>query len=156
MQLVADSRLDSYEIIAPLGAGGMGEVYRARDTSLKREVAIKVLPDHWTRDPGRLHRFELEARATAALNHPNIVAIFHVGQHDGCPYIVTELLQGETLRDRLRRGPMRPREACDCGIDIARGLATAHDAGVVHRDLKPENLFLTRDGRLEILDFGLA
>lgn len=156
MRLVAGSRLDSCEIIAPLGAGGMGEVYRARDTSLKRDVAIKVLPDHWSRDPGRLHRFELEAQATAALNHPNIVTIFHVGQHDGCPYIVTELLQGETLRDRLRRGPMRPREACDCGIDIGRGLAAAHDAGIVHRDLKPENLFLTKDGRLKILDFGLA
>ena len=156
MRLVVGSRLDSYEIIAPLGAGGMGEVYRARDTSLRRDVAIKVLPDHWSRDPGRLHRFELEAQATAALNHPNIVSIFHVGQHDGCPYIVTELLQGETLRDRLRRGPMRPREACDCGIDIARGLAAAHDAGIVHRDLKPENLFLTKDGRLKILDFGLA
>jgi serine/threonine protein kinase len=156
MRLVAGCRLDSYEIIAPLGAGGMGEVYRARDTSLKRDVAIKVLPDHWSRDPGRLHRFELEAQATAALNHPNIVSIFHVGQHDGCPYIVTELLQGETLRDHLRRGPMGPREACECGIDIARGLAAAHDAGIVHRDLKPENLFLTKDGRRKILDFGLA
>ena len=134
----------------------MGEVYRARDTSLKRDVAIKVLPDHWSLDPGRLQRFELEAQATAALNHPNIVSIFHVGQHDGCPYIVTELLRGETLQDRLRRGPMRPREACDCGIDIAHGLAAAHDAGIVHRDLKPENLFLTKEGRLKILDFGLA
>ena len=156
MQLPAGSRLDSYEIIAPLGAGGMGEVYRARDPALKRDVAIKVLPADWSRDPERLHRFELEAQATAALNHPNIVSIFHVGQHDGCPYIVTELLQGETLRDRLRRGPMRPREACDCGVDVARGLAAAHDAGVVHRDIKPENLFLTKDGRLKILDFGLA
>lgn len=156
MQLVAGSRLSSYEIIASLGAGGMGEVYRARDAALKRDVAIKVLPEDWSRDPERLHRFELEAQSTAALNHPNIVSIFHVGQHDGCPYIVTELLQGETLRDRLRRGPMRPREACDCGVDIARGLAAAHDAGIVHRDLKPENLFLTKDGRLKILDFGLA
>jgi Tol biopolymer transport system component len=156
MQLPAGSRLDSYEIIAPLGAGGMGEVYRARDPVLKRDVAIKVLPADWSRDPERLHRFELEAQATAALNHPNIVSIFHVGRHDGCPYIVTELLQGETLRDRLRRGPMRPREACDCGVDVARGLAAAHDAGVVHRDMKPENLFLTKDGRLKILDFGLA
>ena len=98
MQLPAGSRLDSYEIIAPLGAGGMGEVYRARDPALKRDVAIKVLPADWSRDPERLHRFELEAQAAAALNHPNIVSIFHVGQHDGCPYIVTELLQGETLR----------------------------------------------------------
>jgi Tol biopolymer transport system component len=156
MQLVAGSRLSSYEIIAPLGAGGMGEVYRARDAALKRDVAIKVLPEDWSRDPERLHRFEVEAQSTAALNHPNIVSIFHVGQQDGCPYIVTELLEGETLRDRLRRGPMRAREACDCGVEIARGLAAAHDAGIVHRDLKPENLLLTRDGRLKILDFGLA
>ena len=156
MQLAAGCRLGSYEIIAPLGAGGMGEVYRARDTSLKREVAIKVLPERWSRDAGRLHRFELEAQATAAFNHPNIVSIFHIGQHDGCPYIVTELLQGETLRERLRNGPMRRREACDCGIDIARGLAAAHGAGIVHRDLKPENLFLAKDGRIKILDFGLA
>jgi len=156
MRLVAGVRLDSYEIAAPLGAGGMGEVYRARDTSLKRDVAIKVLPDDWSRDAGRLRRFELEAQTTAALNHPNIVSIFHVGQHDGCPYIVTELLQGETLRDRLRRGPMRPREACACGIDIARGLVAAHEAGIVHRDLKPENLFLTKAGPVKILDFGLA
>jgi eukaryotic-like serine/threonine-protein kinase len=156
MLLVAGSRLDSYEIIAPLGAGGMGEVYRARDTSLKRDVAIKVVSDYWSRDPDRLRRFELEAQATAALNHPNIVSIFHVGQYNGSPYIVTELLQGETLRDRLRRGPMRLRETCDFAVDMARGLAAAHDAGVVHRDLKPENLFLTKDGRLKILDFGLA
>src|SRR5271170_472570 len=156
MLLVAGAQLDSYEIIAPLGAGGMGEVYRARDTSLKRDVAIKVVRDGWSQDPDHLHRFELEAQATAALNHPNIVSIFHVGQFNGSPYIVTELLQGETLRDRLRRGPMRLREACDLAVDIARGLAAAHDAGIVHRDLKPENLFLTKDGRLKILDFGLA
>ena len=115
MPLVAGSRLDSYEIIAPLGAGGMGEVYRARDASLKRDVAIKVLPAYWSRDPERLRRFELEAQAAAALNHPNIVSIFHVGQYDGSPYIVTELLQGETLRDRLRKGPMRLREVLDYG-----------------------------------------
>jgi Tol biopolymer transport system component len=156
MLLAAGSRLDAYEIVAPLGAGGMGEVYRARDTLLKRDVAIKVLPDYWSRDPERLHRFELEAQATAALNHPNIVSIFHVGRYNGSPYIVTELLQGETLRDRLRGGPMRLRETCDFGVNIARGLAAAHDAGIVHRDLKPENLFVTKDGRLKILDFGLA
>jgi serine/threonine protein kinase/Tol biopolymer transport system component len=156
MPLVAGSRVDSYEIIAPLGAGGMGEVYRARDASLKRDVAIKVLPEYWSRDPERLRRFEQEAQAAAALNHPNIVSIFHVGQHEGAPYIVTELLQGETLRDRLRRGPMRLRKVLDFGGEIALGLAAAHDAGIVHRDLKPENIWVTKDGRIKILDFGLA
>jgi len=134
----------------------MGEVYRARDATLKRDVAIKVLPEYWSRDPERLLRFEHEAQTTAALNHPNIVSIFHVGQYDGSPYIVTELLQGETLRDRLRRGPMRLREVLDYGIELARGLAAAHDAGIVHRDLKPENTWMTKDGRIKILDFGLA
>lgn len=156
MTLIAGSRLDSYEIVAPLGAGGMGEVYRARDGTLKREVAIKVLPAYWSRDPESLRRFELEAQATAALNHPNIVSIFHVGKYDGSPYIVTELLQGETLRDRLRKGPMRLREVLDTGMELARGLAAAHSAGIVHRDLKPENIFVTKDGRIKILDFGLA
>ncbi len=156
MPLVAGSRLDSYEIVAPLGAGGMGEVYRARDSVLKRDVAIKVLPSDWSRDPERLHRFELEAQAAAALNHPNIISIFHVGQYDGSPYMVIELLQGETLRDHLRKGPMRLREVLDFGAEMVRGLAAAHDAGVVHRDLKPENIFVTKDGRIKILDFGLA
>jgi serine/threonine protein kinase len=134
----------------------MGEVYRARDTTLKRDVAIKVLPEYWSRDHERLHRFEQEAQATAALNHPNIVSIFHVGQYSSSPYIVTELLQGETLRDRLRKGPMRLREVLDFGMELTRGLATAHDAGIVHRDLKPENIWITKDGRIKILDFGLA
>ncbi len=156
MTLAAGTRLDSFEIVAPLGAGGMGEVYRARDTTLKRDVAIKVLPEYWSRDLERLHRFEQEAQAAAALNHPNIVSIFHVGQYNGAPYIVTELLHGETLRERLRNGPMRLREVTDAGGDIARGLAAAHDAGIVHRDLKPENIFITKDGRVKILDFGLA
>jgi eukaryotic-like serine/threonine-protein kinase len=156
MPLVAGSRVESYEIVAPLGEGGMGEVYRARDVSLKRDVAIKVLPAYWSSDPERLRRFDLEAQATAALNHPNIVSIFHVGKFDGSPYIVTELLQGETLRDRLRKGSMRLREVLDSGMELARGLAAAHDAGIVHRDLKPENIFITKDGRIKILDFGLA
>jgi Tol biopolymer transport system component len=156
MPLVAGSRLDSYEIVAPLGAGGMGEVYRARDATLKRDVAIKVLPEYYSRDPERLRRFEQEAQATAALNHPNILSIFHVGQYDGSPFIVTELLQGETLRDRLRKGPLRLREVLDYGVELARGLAAAHDAGIVHRDLKPENIWVTKDGRIKILDFGLA
>ena len=156
MALAAGTWLDSYEIVALLGAGGMGEVYCARDTALKRDVAIKILPDFWSRDPERLKRFELEAQAAAALNHPNIVSIFHVGQYEGSPYIVTELLHGETLRERLRGGPIRLRESIDVGGDIARGLAAAHDAGIIHRDLKPENIFLTKDGRVKILDFGLA
>ena len=156
MPLIAGFQLDSYEIIALLGAGGMGEVYRARDAALKRDVAIKVLPAEWSRDTERLRRFELEAQAAAALNHPNIVSIFHVGQCDGSPYIVTELLQGETLRERIRMGPMRLREVLDYGVELARGLAAPHDAGIVHRDLKPENIWVTKDGRIKILDFGLA
>ena len=156
MPLQAGSRLDFYEIVAPLGEGGMGEVYRARDTALLREVAIKVLPENWSRDPDRLRRFELEAQAAATLNHPNVVSIFHVGRYDGSPYIVTELLQGETLRERLHHGPMQPREVVEAGRNVAQGLAAAHSAGVVHRDLKPENIFLTTDGRIKILDFGLA
>ena len=154
--LTKGTRLGDYEIISLVGSGGMGEVYRARDTKFKREVAIKVLPAYWSRDPERLQRFELEARAAAALNHPNITSIFHVGQHDGSPYIVTELLQGETLREHLRKGALRLREALDFGVEIARGLGAAHDAGVIHRDLKPENIFVTKDGRIKILDFGLA
>src|SRR5271165_2893653 len=156
MTLTPGTRLDGYEILGPLGAGGMGEVYRARDATLRRDVAIKVLPEYWSRDPERLRRFEQEAQATAALNHPNIVSIFHVGQYDGSPYIVTELLQGETLRERLRKGPMRLREVLDYGVELARGLAAAHDAGIIHRDLKPENIWVTKDGRIKILDFGLA
>jgi len=154
--LTQGTKLGDYEIVSLIGSGGMGEVYRARDTKLKRDVAIKVLPAYWSRDPERLQRFELEARAAAALNHPNITSIFHVGQHDGSPYIVTELLQGETLREHLRKGALRLREALDFGVEIARGLGAAHDAGVIHRDLKPENIFVTKDGRIKILDFGLA
>jgi serine/threonine protein kinase/Tol biopolymer transport system component len=156
MSLAPGSRLGSFEILELLGSGGMGEVYRARDTSLKRDVAIKVLPASYSLDPDRLRRFQLEAEAAAALNHPNILSIFHIGQHDGSPYIVAELLEGETLRERLRRGPMRLRETLDIAADITRGLAVAHEKGIIHRDLKPENLFLTKDGRVKILDFGLA
>src|SRR3974390_306663 len=156
MTLPAGAKLDSYEIVSPLGAGGMGEVYRARDTTLKRDVAIKVLPDFWSRDPERLRRFEIEAQAAATLNHPNVVSIFHVGRYYGSPYIVTELLQGETLRERLRHGAMPIRGGLEKGSSIAPGPAAAPAAGVVHRDLKPENIFLTKDGRVKILDFGLA
>ena len=156
MPLSVGTRLDSFEIIAPLGAGGMGEVYRARDSTLRRDVAIKVLPSYGSSDPDRLRRFDVEARAAAALNHPNIVSIFHVGSCHGSPYIVTELLQGDSLRDRLQHGPARVQQVLNWGIDLARGLGAAHDVGVFHRDLKPENLFVTKDGRIKILDFGLA
>src|SRR5271167_1890593 len=156
MSLSSGSRLGPYEIVAPLGAGGMGEVFRARDTRLKREVAIKVLPQATSLDPERLRRFEQEALATAALNHPNILAVFDIGTNDGSPYVVSELLEGETLRERLRSGSLAVRKALDYALQIAHGLAAAHEKGIVHRDLKPENLFLTKDGRIKILDFGLA
>ena len=156
MPLEVGARLGPYEILAPLGAGGMGEVYRARDPRLGRDVAIKVLPDALRTDPERLRRFEQEARAAGALNHPNVLAVLDVGTHEGVPYVVSELLEGETLRERLRAGGLTPTKAVECAIQIALGLAAAHEKGIVHRDLKPENLFLTRDGRVKILDFGLA
>ncbi len=156
MSLAPGVRLGAYEILAPLGAGGMGEVYRARDTRVGREVAVKILPSEFSADPERLTRFEQEARASAALNHPNILALFDVGQHDGCPFIVSELLEGETLRERLSGGPIPVRKAIDFAIQMAQGLAAAHEKGIVHRDLKPENVFITSDGRAKILDFGLA
>ncbi len=134
----------------------MGEVYRARDTRLNRDVAIKVLPGFSTADQDRLRRFEQEARAAAALNHPNILAVYQMGWHQGAPYLVSELLEGETLRDRLKRGALPIRKVVDYGVQIAKGLAAAHEKGIVHRDLKPENLFLTNDGHAKILDFGLA
>jgi len=139
-------KLGPYEIVALLGAGGMGEVYRARDSQLARDVAIKLLPSSLSRDADRLRCFEQEARAAAALNHPNIPAVYQMGAHDGAPYLVSELLDGSTLRDQLLRGPMSVRKAIDYAIQTARGLAAAYEKGVVHRDLKPENLFLTRDG----------
>jgi len=156
MTLPAGSRLGPYEILAPLGAGGMGEVYRARDSRLGRDVALKVLPDRLANDPGLRGRFEREAKAVAALSHPNILALFDLGKEGGRDWAVTELLEGETLRQRLDAGPLAARKAAEYGVQIARGLAAAHDRGVVHRDLKPENLFLTRDGVVKILDFGLA
>src|SRR5262245_32309941 len=134
----------------------MGEVYRARDPRLGREVALKVLPESFARDTDRLRRFEQEARATGQLNHPNILAVFDVGAADGAPYVVSELLEGDTLRDRIGGTAMPVRKAIDYASQIARGLAAAHEKGVVHRDLKPDNLFVTRDGRVKILDFGLA
>ena len=155
MPLTPGTILGQYEIRSPLGAGGMGEVYRAHDTRLDREVAIKVLPESLTSDPDRLRRFEQEARAAAALNHPNILAVYQMATHEGVSYMVSELLEGETLRERLRRGPPL-RKTIDYAVQIAHGLAAAHDKGIVHRDLKPENLFVTKDGRVKILDFGLA
>ena len=156
MTIASGSRLGPYEILSPIGAGGMGEVYRAKDSRLGREVAIKVLPASFSNDPDRLRRFEQEARAAGLLNHPNITAVYDIGSHDGAPYVVSELLEGETLRTALAAGKLSPRRAIDYAIQMAHGLAAAHEKGIVHRDLKPENLFVTRDGRLKILDFGLA
>jgi serine/threonine protein kinase/Tol biopolymer transport system component len=156
MGLTAGTMLGQYEIRSPLGAGGMGEVYRAHDKRLDRDVAIKVLPEYLTSNRERLSRFEQEARATAALNHPNILAVYQMATEDGVSYLVEELLEGETFRERLRHGPIPLRKAIDYSVQIAHGLAAAHDRGIVHRDLKPENLFLTKDGRVKILDFGLA
>jgi eukaryotic-like serine/threonine-protein kinase len=158
MTLATGTKLGPYEVITPLGAGGMGEVYRAHDPRLGREVAVKVLPASFATDADRLKRFESEARAAGVLNHPGITAVYDFGTNpsDGSPYIVTELLEGETLRSRLSAGPVPVRKALDWAVQIARGLAAAHEKGIVHRDLKPENLFLTRDGRVKILDFGLA
>src|SRR6266545_3134793 len=156
MSLSSGTRLGPYEILSPLGAGGMGEMYRAKDPRLGREVAVKVLPTSFSKDPDRLRRFEHEARAAGVLNHPNITAVYDIGSVDGAPYVVSELLEGETLRSRLATGALSPRKALDYATQIARGLAAAHEKGIVHRDLKPENLFVTRDGRVKILDFGLA
>ena len=182
MALIAGTKLGTYEIVAQIGAGGMGEVYRARDSKLGRDVAIKILPTSLSKDPERLRRFEQEARAAGQLNHPNILTVHDFGMHDGAPYVVSELLEGETLRERLsvrgkqvrsgsassasgtggtEIGPgeeraLSPRKALEIANQIASGLAAAHDKGIVHRDLKPGNIFLTRDGRVKILDFGLA
>ena len=156
MTLSVGTKLGPYTVAAPIGAGGMGEVYRARDERLKRDVAIKVLPATYSQDPDRLRRFEQEAQAAGGLNHPNITAVYDLGSHEGAPYIVTELLEGETLRARLSGGPIAVRKATDYAVQIAKGLAAAHEKGIIHRDLKPENLFLTNDGRVKILDFGLA
>src|SRR5215472_1685685 len=148
--------LGHYRVLEQIGSGGMGEVYRARDERLGRDVALKLVRVTSSQDADRLRRFEQEARTAAALNHPNIVAIHDIGMHDGMPFIVSELLEGVTLRDRLATGPLTIREAADYGLQIARGLMAAHDKHIVHRDLKPENLFITRDHRVKILDFGIA
>src|SRR4051794_21511277 len=159
MPLTPETRLGPYEIIAPLGAGGMGEVYRARDTRLGREVALKVLPAALSSDPARRARFEQEARATAALTHPNIVAVYDVGEVPGLPaqmYLVSELVPGETLAAFLERGPVPTKKLLDLAVQLADGIATAHAARITHRDLKPANIIVTPEGRAKILDFGLA
>jgi len=154
--LPSGTRIGDYEVKSLLGSGGMGEVYRARDSRLNRDVAIKVLPALFSSHRDRLRRFEQEAQAAAALSHPNILAVFQMGTHEGAPYLVSEMLEGETLRDLLKRGRLPLRKAIDCAIQIAHGLGAAHEKGIVHRDLKPENLFVSKDGRVKILDFGLA
>ncbi|HEY2823586.1 MAG TPA: protein kinase [Candidatus Acidoferrum sp.] len=156
MPIPAGTKLGPYEIQSQIGAGGMGEVYRARDSRLGREVAIKILPESFAQDAERLRRFEQESHAVAALNHPNILAIYDVGTRDTAPYLVSELLEGESLRAVLEKGPIPQRKAIEYAVQIANGLAAAHDKGIVHRDLKPDNLFICRDGRVKILDFGLA
>jgi serine/threonine protein kinase len=154
--LAAGSKLGPYEVLGQIGAGGMGEVYKAKDPRLSREVAIKVLPASFSSDADRLRRFEQEAKAAGILNHPNITAVYDIGSHDDAPYVVQELLEGETLRSLLAGGRLPQRRAIDYALQMAHGLAAAHDKGIVHRDLKPENLFVTKDGRVKILDFGLA
>jgi eukaryotic-like serine/threonine-protein kinase len=156
MPLPVGTKFGGYEILGPLGAGAMGEVYRARDAALNRQVAIKVLPPYVSRDPDRLRRFQQEAQAAGALNHPNILAVHRFGSYSGAPYLVSELLIGGTLRETMNRGPMPVRKVIEIGVQIARGLAAAHEKGIVHRDLKPENFFITKDGQVKILDFGLA
>jgi serine/threonine protein kinase len=156
MMFAPGDRLGPYEIQAVLGAGGMGEVYRARDSRLGRDVAVKVLPAAVSADADRLRRFEQEARAAASLNHPNILAVYDIGTDQGRPYIASELLDGQTLREQLNGGPLSVRKAVEYAVQIAHGLAAAHEKGIIHRDLKPENLLIATNGRVKILDFGLA
>ena len=156
MRFNAGTKLGRYEIRSKLGAGGMGEVYQGRDTQLGRDVAVKVLPTTVSTDPDRLRRFEQEACAASALNHPNTLIVHDIGAHDDTTYVVSELLEGETLRKRISGTPLAQRRAIDYGLQIANGLAAAHAKGIIHRDLKPDNVFVTNDGRVKILDFGLA
>ena len=152
----AGQRLGSYELIAPIGAGGMGEVWRALDPGLRRHVAIKILPSQYSQDPDRLRRFEQEAQAAGMLNHPNVLTVYAIGRQDDTPYLVTELLDGVSLRQKLADGPIGEGKAIEYGEQLVEGLAAAHAKGIVHRDLKPDNVFITRDDRVKILDFGLA
>ena len=156
MEIEPGTRVGRYELHVLIGEGGMGQVYRATDPTLGRDVAIKILPSELATAAERLYRFEQEARSASALNHPNILAIYDVGTHDGAPYIVSELLEGETLRERLRSGSIPLKKAIDYAVQIVKGLSAAHAKGIIHRDLKPENLFITKDRQVKILDFGLA
>ena len=156
MPLTSGTKLRQYEIVEPIGAGAMGEVYRARDQKLGRQVAIKILPPEIAADAGRLRRFEQEARAASALNHPNIVTIYEIGEHEGTPYIAMEYVEGETLREILAAGPLPTDKLVRYATQMAEGLAKAHQAKIVHRDLKPANVIVSKDGYIKILDFGLA
>src|SRR6516162_1615896 len=156
MAVKPGTSLGRYEIRSKIGAGGMGDVYLAQDTKLNRKVAIKVLPTAFSQEPDRMRRFDQEAQAASALNHPNILTVNDVGAHDGTAYVVSELLEGDPLRQRMRGGALAPRRAIDYALQIAHGLAAAHEKGIIHRDLKPDNLFITNDGWVKILDFGLA
>src|ERR1700730_8544855 len=156
MPVSVGSRLGPYEVLAPLGAGGMGEVYRAKDARLGRDVALKVLPTEVAKDADRRSRFEQEARAASALAHPNIIAVYDVGESESSVWIAMELIEGRTVRELLASGPLPARRTLEIGTQVAEGLAAAHAAGIVHRDLKPENLILSKDGYVKILDFGLA
>lgn len=154
--LPTGTKIDHYEILKPIGEGAMGEVSSAKDTRLGRKVAIKVLPSELASDPDRLSRFEQEAKAVGMLNHPNILAVYDIGNYQGAPYLVSELLEGQTLHARLGGVALSPRKAIEYALQIAAGLGAAHEKGITHRDLKPENIFITNDGRVKILDFGLA
>src|SRR4030095_4901700 len=154
--MTAGTKLGRYEIRSKVGAGGMGEVYQARDVGLGRDVAVKVLPSTFSTDKDRLQRFQQEACAAGALNHPNVLIVHDIGAHDGAPYVVSELLEGDTLRKRIGGTALGQRRAIDYALQIANGRAAAHEKGIIHRDLKPENIFVTNDGRVKILDFGLA
>src|SRR5215831_1444222 len=156
MSLSAGARLGRYEIRSRLGKGGMGEVYLARDTKLDRNVALKILRGDVAANPDRMRRFVQEAKAVSALNHPNIVTIHEIDQADSVPFITTEFIDGETLRERARRGPVKIREVLDAATQIANALSAAHAAGIVHRDIKPDNVMLRRDGVVKVLDFGVA
>jgi len=156
MGITIGTQLGSHEITGVLGRGGMGEVYRARDTKLKRDVAIKVLPDEFSRDPDRVNRFQREAEMLASLNHPNIAAIYDLEEANDTRFLVLELVEGETLAERIERAPLPVEEALNIGKSICEALEAAHEKGIVHRDLKPANVKLTADGKVKVLDFGLA